>query len=229
MKVYAISDLHLSTACDKPMNIFGGAWENYMRQIEEDWQNRVTDEDIVLVGGDISWAMTLSDALPDLNLIASFRGKKVFVKGNHDYWWSSISKLRENLPSGAYALQNDAVRLGDVIICGSRGWTVPEGATASEHDAKLLSREILRMEMSLQAAAKLGDTAPVVLMHFPPFNVKRHSSGFTELFEKYGVQNVVYGHLHGSLSRADLTVEKNGIRYYLTSCDLVSNRLVRIL
>ena len=230
MKVFAISDLHLSAKVDKPMNIFGGEWENHLEKIKEDWQKKVSDEDIVLLCGDFSWAMTLKDALFDFESIKELKGKKVMIRGNHDYWWSSITRIRETLTDDFYILQNDSIKIGEYVICGSRGWTVPDSANFDLQDEKIYLREAERFRLSLKAAEKLkteGDKL-ICMIHYPPFNVKRESSVFTELFENYKADKVVYGHLHGKDSRADLVIKKNGIEYFLTSCDKLDFRLASI-
>lgn len=230
MKLFAISDLHISTNTDKPMDVFGGNWVNYLEKIKADWSNKVTDEDVVLIGGDISWAMDIEDAEKDLLSFAHLNGKKVIIKGNHDYWWSGITKVRDILPDNFFALQNDSLRFDGVVICGSRCWSVPGAPDFGEHDMKIYRRETERLRLSLNSANKLkqeGDKL-VALIHYPPFNVKRENSAFTDVFEEYGVDTVVYGHLHGKNVRADKVVVKNGITYYLTSCDQVENKLVEI-
>ncbi len=233
MKVYAISDLHLSINSNKPMNIFGPVWDGYLEKIEESWKEKgVTDDDIVLIAGDLSWAMKLNDAIADLEYISKMgKGKKVVIRGNHDYWWSSISALRGVLPYGMYALQNDAVKIGDYIICGTRGWTVPEVAHKTPEDEKIYKREVIRLELSLQDAKRLqtNNETIICMMHYPPFNSKLEDSDYTQLFEKYGISTVVYGHLHSYDKKQKLVVTKNGVTYYLTSCDLVNNQLIRIL
>ena len=233
MKVYAISDLHLSINSNKPMNIFGPVWDGYLEKIEESWKEKgVTDDDIVLIAGDLSWAMKLNDAIADLEYISKMgKGKKVVIRGNHDYWWSSISALRGVLPYGMYALQNDAVKIGDYIICGTRGWTVPEVAHKTPEDEKIYKREVIRLELSLQDAKRLqtSNETIICMMHYPPFNSKLEDSDYTQLFEKYGISTVVYGHLHSYDKKQKLVVAKNGVTYYLTSCDLVNNQLIRIL
>jgi len=125
MKVFAISDLHISTTSDKPMDIFGSSWVGYLDKIADDWQSKVTDDDIVLIGGDISWAMTLENALEDMKFFFGLKGKKVLIRGNHDYWWHGINKIRAALPENVYALQNDSVKFENLVVCGSRAWTVP--------------------------------------------------------------------------------------------------------
>lgn len=233
MKVYAISDLHLSINSNKPMNIFGPVWDGYLEKIEESWKEKgVTDDDIVLIAGDLSWAMKLNDAIADLEYISKMgKGKKVVIRGNHDYWWSGISSLRSVLPSDMYALQNDAVKIGDYIICGTRGWTVPEVAHKTPEDEKIYKREVIRLELSLQDAKRLqtNNETIICMMHYPPFNSKLEDSDYTQLFEKYGITTVVYGHLHSYDKKQKLVVTKNGVTYYLTSCDLVNNQLIRIL
>lgn len=231
MKIYAISDLHISTNTNKPMDVFGGNWVGYLEKIKSDWQEKVTEEDLVLIGGDISWAMNMEDAEKDIKSFFDLKGTKILIKGNHDYWWSGIGKVREMLPKNIFALQNDSIRLNGVVICGSRCWSVPGSPDFNEQDMKIYLRETERLKLSLKSANKLlqeGDKL-VALVHFPPFNVKRDSSAFTDIFEEYGVNAVVYGHLHGKSVRADKIVEKNGIKYYLTSCDQVDNKLTEII
>ncbi len=230
MKVFAISDFHLSINNPKPMNIFGTSWDIYLETISEDWAKRVSDIDIVLIAGDISWAMYLENAVPDLEYISAFKGSKILLRGNHDYWWKSISSVRALLPKGMYALQNDSLKIGDVIFCGSRGWTTPDGKIQAEADKKIYDREVIRMELSLADADKKRKEGEklVVMTHYPPFNGRFESSPFTELFKKYGADAVVYGHLHCGNSRAEKLLKKDGIVYYLTSCDMVDNKLVEI-
>ena len=228
MKIYAISDLHISTTTNKPMDVFGTKWVGYLDKIKEDWQNKVTQEDLVLIAGDLSWAMKLEDAVLDLQTIASLKGKKIIIRGNHDYWWSGIGKVRKALPESIFALQNDCVKFGNFIICGSRGWTLEDN---SEQDKKLVAREVERFRLTLKDAQKHrqeGDKV-ICMIHYPPFNNQRENSPFTELFEEYKVDAVVYGHLHGKDCKADLKYCKNGIEYFLTSCDLLDNKLINIL
>lgn len=231
MKVFAISDLHISRTSDKPMAVFGGNWIGYLDKIKADWEKKVSEEDLVLIGGDISWAMDLGEALYDMEEFTPLKGKKILIRGNHDYWWKSISRLREGLAENVYALQNDAVKFGNVIVCGSRGWSVPGSPDFSETDEKLYKREAERFRLSLLAAERIREEGDklVVLIHYPPFNVKRESSLFTDLFERAGADAVVYGHLHGKDVRADRRFFRNGVTYYLTSCDLVDNQLTEIV
>ena len=232
MKIYAISDLHISTNTDKPMDVFGGNWVGYLDKIKADWQEKVSDDDVVLIAGDISWAMTIEEAKPDLDFFKDLKGKKIFIKGNHDFWWSGIGKVRDIMPENCFALQNDSIRIDElgVVVCGSRGWSVPGSPDFDDKDLKIYLRETERFKLSLKSAEKLmkeGDKL-IAMIHYPPFNVRRENSLFTDLFEKYGVSDVVYGHLHGKDCRTDLKIEKNGVRYILTSCDQVDNKLTLI-
>ncbi len=231
MKIFAISDLHLAETSNKPMNIFGSNWDNYVEKIISDWQARVSEDDVVLIAGDISWAMQLENALIDLKPFFALKGKKVFIRGNHDYWWKSVSKIRAELPEDFFVIQNDAIKFENVVICGSRGWTVEGSNDFTEEDRKLYLREAERLKLALRAADKLrsdGDKL-IAMIHFPPFNVKREDSLFTKLFEEHNVNKVVYGHLHGKECKVDLRLKKNNIEYFLTSCDQVRNTLVEIL
>lgn len=227
MNIYAISDLHLSINNPKPMDIFGAVWDNYLDDIEKSLDG-VQPDDLVLIAGDLSWAMTLDAAVPDLKYIGGISaGKKIITRGNHDYWWKGINAVRAVLPENVFAIQNDCMKFGDVIVCGSRGWSADD---KSEDGKRLYARELLRMEMSLQAMKKMrGEGDRVIFMiHYPPFNVRFEDTPVTELFEKYGVDAVVYGHLHGKNCYAKKLIDKHGIKYYLTSCDQVANRAVKI-
>lgn len=225
MKVYAISDLHLSFSADKPMNVFGEKWDNYEAKIKENIEKIMQDDDLLLIAGDLSWAMQMADTEADFNYIASLKGTKLVVRGNHDYWWKSISNVREKLePNNVYALQNDSLKFGKFVIAGTRGWVVPEkGKGMSEQDKKIYDRELIRLEMALVDANKKmeeGDTL-IVLIHYPPFNSTLDDSDFTKLLEKFDVDICVYGHLHGKTKYTNPTTTKNGINYYLSSCDKI--------
>lgn len=228
MKVFAISDLHLSINNPKPMDIFGGAWEDYLPRIKQSWVDNVSDNDVVLLSGDLSWAMTLENAAADLKYIGALPGKKIIIRGNHDYWWKSISAVRAALPYGCYALQNDCLRLGDILFCGSRGWTVDGD---SDEDKKLFERELIRMRLSLEQMQRQrqSEDKVIAMTHYPPFNYKPENSRMTDLFAEFGVDKVVYGHLHGKNVRSMPLITLSGVEYYLTSCDQINNKLVQII
>ncbi len=232
MKVFAVSDLHLPGNQQKPMDVFGENWAGHFDKIKEDWHRSVSDEDIVLIAGDISWAMALSDALSDLHELKGLPGKKVFVRGNHDYWWSGITALRRSAPDDTFFfLQNDSVRFDGIVLCGSRGWVCPGCTEYTSADEKIYQREAERFRLAFQDAAKkraAGDRL-LCMIHYPPFNAKREDSLFTKLFEENSVDSVVYGHLHRTPGAYPLQCERKGIRYFLTSCDLVGFRLTQVL
>lgn len=230
MKVYAISDLHLSFGANKPMEVFGGNWENYLSQIVEDWNSKVNEDDVVLIAGDISWAMKLSETEEDFAFLSRLKGTIIIIRGNHDYWWNSITAVRSILPPNVIAIQNDAVKIGNYVICGTRGWTVPEVDFASEHDERIFKREVIRLDLTLRYASGLMDenSTLICMMHFPPHNTKRQSNAFLDLFKEYNVDKVVYGHLHSKKVKPDLNFKLGKQEFFLTSCDLVGNKLVLI-
>lgn len=227
-RIYAIGDLHLPGGSDKPMHVFGPHWEGHFDKIAADWTNRVNDNDIVLIPGDISWAMQMQDAVPDLEAIGGLPGKKIIIRGNHDYWWGSISRLRSNLPVGMYAIQNDAVVLDDMVFCGSRGWMLPNDETDHEN-RKIYQRELLRMELSLQHARRLLPVGRLVVMiHYPPTDAIGSDSPMSILFEKYQVCDVVYGHLHGASNANAFVGSIHGVRYHPVSCDGLDFQLYQL-
>lgn len=224
MRVYAISDFHLSGTVDKPMDIFGSQWNGHWEKIRTNWLSSITDEDIVLSAGDTSWGMNLAQAVPDLLTLDELPGKKILIRGNHDYWWSSYAKLNSLGLDSVRFIQNNALEVGDYVVCGTRGWTVPEIGEGTSADKKIFDREVLRLKLTLEdGVSKLCDGKKLVLMmHYPPFDSRFSDSQFTELISKYPVDCVIYGHLHGNYSRFNAVVEKNGIKYFLTSCDYLS-------
>lgn len=229
MRIFAIGDLHLPGGDKKPMDVFGAHWENHFERICSDWRGRVSDQDVVLIPGDISWAMQLDRALEDLRRIGTLPGRKLILRGNHDYWWSSLTQLRSNLPENMHAVQNDAYDVGDVVFCGTRGWTLPQPGSAETadgpagtQDEKIYRREVMRLEMSLQAARRLAGERPVfAMMHYPPLLPEYARSGteFTRLLTQYGVCRCVYGHLHGPSVQRGYNGLYNGVQYDLVSCD----------
>ncbi|NLX82969.1 MAG: hypothetical protein GXZ04_04040 [Clostridiales bacterium] len=228
-RIFAISDLHLPGGQDKSMDLFGAHWQDHFIKIQEDWQQRVGEQDIVLIPGDISWAMRLEEAITDLRQIGELPGQKIMIKGNHDFWWSAISNVRANLSAGFYAIQNDAVTLPGYVFAGSRGWVMPGDEEEEKDTQKIYNRELIRLEMSLQRAQKLRqDNKLIVLCHFPPCNQKGEDTAVSQLLERYKADAVVYGHLHGQACAAGFQGLKNGVLYYLTSCDCINFRLLEI-
>ncbi|WP_026174081.1 metallophosphoesterase [Effusibacillus pohliae] len=218
MRIFALGDPHLSFAVNKPMDIFGGQWADHPAKIEAAWREAVSPDDWVLIPGDISWAMRLEEVRPDLQFLGRLPGKKVIIRGNHDYWWSTISKVRGILPPDMYALQNDSIKIGDIAVCGTRGWNCPGGNDFDEHDRTIYEREVSRLELSLKNADPTAKERWVML-HYPPTNEKHQDSGFLQVMRRYGVSVCVYGHLHGDGHRNALLGELDGIRFYLAACD----------
>jgi len=231
MKIWAISDPHFSFGTNKPMDIFGERWANHVENFVTNWNKSIKKNDIVLVSGDISWAMKLEEAKVDLNELHKLKGTKIIIKGNHEYWWKSISSVRSILPDSIKALQNDSLKIGKFIFCGTRGWTVPEpNKQYSDEDMKIYKRECERLKLTLKhmsTSREEGDEV-IAMIHFPPFNSKLEDSEFTKLFEEYGVNKVVYGHIHDAEGRAVLKARKNGIDYFLTSCDQINMQPILI-
>ena len=230
MKIFAISDLHLCISGAKPMEIFGDGWLGYLDKIKEDWNSKVSDDDIVLVAGDISWAMKLEEAEQDLKFFENLKGIKVLIRGNHDYWWQSITNVRCSLPKNVYALQNDAIKFGNYVICGTRGWGIPADDFIDAQDEKIFKREALRIDMALSSAKRLceeGDEI-ICMVHYPPFNHSKKFSEYIGLMKKYDVKTCVFGHIHSHKGNYNLYEKLFGIDFYLTSCDLLQNKLVEI-
>ena len=219
--VYAIGDLHLSLSVpNKAMDVFGAHWKDHADRIKEAWQDTVGEDDLVLIPGDVSWAMYLRDAIADLAFIGSLKGSKLLLRGNHDYWWQSVTKVRAALPEGMYALQNDVFRFGDLCICGTRGWTIPESSHFKESaDRKLFERELIRLDLSLKALPK--DARAIGMLHFPPFSESGAPSEFAKKFTAAGVTDVVYGHLHGASHRFAFNGESDGVLYHTVSADFL--------
>lgn len=228
MALYAISDLHLAFTTDKPMDIFGEKWLKHDEKIKQNWISKITEEDTVLIAGDISWSMKSSDSKVDLDWINDLPGKKIISKGNHDYWWGGISKLN-NMYENTKFLQNNFYAYEDYAICGSRGWILEGSDRFTEKDKKIFNREIIRLRLSLDKAKEAGYEKFIVMIHYPPMNEKREASAFTEIFKEYGVEKVIYGHLHGPSLATAFNGEHEGINYIITSCDYLNFDPIRIL
>lgn len=219
MRVFAIGDLHLSfgSGVDKPMDVFGEAWRDHPAHLARAWRAAVGEEDLVLIPGDISWALHLADAKPDLAFIGGLPGRKLLLRGNHDYWWTSLAQVRAALPPSAAALQNEAAAIGGFAIGGTRGWTLPgaDGAQA-EADARIYRRELLRLDLSL---SRMGPGRRIAMLHYPPLDRQCRDTEVTALLERYGVEIAVYAHLHGPAHRSAFNGVHNGVRYALVSSD----------
>ncbi|MZQ75819.1 MAG: serine/threonine protein phosphatase [Peptoclostridium sp.] len=229
MALYAIGDLHFGMAVDKPMDIFGDEWIEHRGKIIESWKSMVTEEDTVIIAGDTSWAINMEEAMPDLEDISLLPGKKIIVKGNHDYWWTTLSKLNR-LFEGMIFIQNSFAAYEDYAVCGSRGWLCPNDYYFTSSDEKIYRREINRLRIALEGAKAAGYKKLIVATHYPPTNDRQDESEFTRLYEEFGVEKVVYGHLHGKEAfKGALRGERNGVEYIFAACDYTGFKLVKIL
>lgn len=231
MSLYAIGDLHLSFGIkDKPMDVFGAGWQNYMEKIENNFKNNLKDNDVILLAGDLSWATYMEQSIEDFKFIEALPGKKIISKGNHDYWWDTVSKLNKfktekNFGSVEF-LHNNFFVFEDYAICGNRGWIY----SASEEDVKIYERELKRLEISLQSAEKEGYNKKIVMTHFPPLTAFEMGDGrIIELLKKYGVEQCVYGHLHNINPKENYDQTVNGIKFRLVSADYLEFNPVKIL
>lgn len=233
MHIYAIADLHLSgEPASKPMEKFGEHWLGHKEKIKYNWLNTVQPEDYVIIAGDISWAMNLPEAEVDLQWIEALPGHKILLRGNHDYWWTSVSKMRKLYPEFIF-LQNDSSVLEldglKVAVCGTRGWTLPSSEKFTEEDNKIYLREGVRMELGLQQAMKAEPDILVLAMHYPPLFAPEECTVFTDLIEKYQVKHCVYGHIHGENHVITFEGERKGVTYKLVSCDTQGFELYKII
>lgn len=223
MALFALSDLHLSLAVDKPMNIFGDQWEGYPLKIKENWERAVSSADTVILGGDLSWAMKLKEAREDLQFIHALPGIKVIFRGNHDYWWKSYAQVKRALPESIFAVQNNYYPYDQrLAICGTRGWAPPGGENYTAQDEKIYKRELIRLELSLSAAWKDGYRDLLAVLHYPPLTSRQEETEFVEIMRRFQVKICIFGHLHGIDHRNAFTGEKNGIYYYFTSSDYLN-------
>ena len=226
MALYAISDLHLPLGVDKPMDIFGKKWENYVERLYENWQEIVKADDVVVLPGDFSWAMYLKDSEADFSFLNRLNGTKILLKGNHDYWWETKSKLNRFIAEHQYEnihfLQNNFFCYGKVALCGTRGWANPNTQGSGSEDEKIYQRELLRLEMSMQEAKKAGAEEMIVFLHFPPVVSGDTDNPMVRLMQSYGVRQCVFGHIHAAGIAHALTGEISGIRFRLVSGDSVN-------
>ena len=218
MAVFTIGDTHLSLGSSKPMDIFSG-WDNYVCRLEENWRKRISDEDTVVIAGDVSWGISLEEAKQDFVFLDSLPGKKILMKGNHDYWWTTVKKMTEFLEANGLNtlsfLFNNCHIVDGTALCGTRSWLFDVG---EPHDEKVMNRELGRLKMSLDAA---GDLPKIAFLHYPPLCV-------LELLHQYGVRRCYYGHLHGAAIRRAFQGERDGIEFRLVSADSVDFCPVKI-
>lgn len=230
MKLFAIADLHLSgNPPTKPMHIFGENWRGHWENVKADWQNKVKPEDVVLLAGDTSWGMRWGEAAPDLEEIIALPGKKILIRGNHDYWWQTIAKMSTAVDGKLTFLQNNFVAANDWAICGSRGWIFPGTSGFSPDDQAIYARELGRLRLSLAAARQAGFQQLIVMLHYPPTDAGFRSTGFTELLAEYKVALCLYGHLHGEAATSGPIGAYSDTEFLLVACDATNFSLRQIL
>ena len=229
MALFVMGDLHLSLSSDKSMDIFGG-WENYVERIKENWNREVSPDDTVVVPGDISWAMSLKEAVADFSYIHELPGRKIILKGNHDYWWTTAAKmnnfLAENGFDSIFILHNNHYAYENYGICGTRGWINDDSEPA---DAKVLAREAQRLETSIASAENAG-LEPLVFLHYPPLYGNEYNPDLLEVMYRHNIKRCWYGHIHGRKGHQNaVNGERDGIVFQLVSADYVQFCPVKIM
>ncbi len=228
LSLYTLGDLHLSLGTDKPMDIFRG-WDNYTKLIQDTWNYLVKPEDTVVVPGDISWAMKLSETYEDFSFIDKLHGTKILLKGNHDLWFSTKKKVEDYLQEQGFSsiriLFNNAYPYEDYVICGTRGWIYEPNQPA---DQKVLAREAGRLRLSLEDGKKTGKQ-PIVFLHYPPIYASNESYEILQVLHEYQVKQCYYGHIHGHSCQYAINGERGGIQYRLVSCDFAQFTPVKVL
>lgn len=234
MAIYTIGDLHLSFHENKPMSIFGENWEGHEEKIKKDWTKKVQENDLVVIPGDFSWSTYLKDTVQDFDYLNKLPGKKLLLKGNHDYWWTTVTSMKNFLQENRFEnidfLYNNSYEYENYIICGTRGWS----STEDGEDRKLLKRETIRLELSLQDGIKnYGKEKEIlVFMHYPPINnsnlIQNETNDFIRIMQKYDVKRCYYGHLHSNSIQEAVEGKNFGIDFKLVSADGVDFKLVKI-
>lgn len=234
MAIFAIADLHLSFNENKPMNIFGEKWQNHEEKIKQDWLKKVTEKDTVLLPGDFSWSMYLKDTKADFEYLDKLPGRKILLKGNHDYWWSTLNKMQKYVEENNFKnidfLYNNSYEVEGNIIAGTRGWV----QSNEQEDKKMINRESIRLELSIKdGIQKFGEDKPIIIcMHYPPYtNYNKQNlidSPFIEIMRKYNVKKCIYGHLHGESIKEAIQGNIKGIDTTLVSADGVNFKLIKI-
>ena len=233
MSIYVIGDLHLSFEVDKPMDVFGNNWENHSEKIKKNWIEKVKPEDTVIIPGDFSWATYLEESIPDFEYLNLLPGKKILLKGNHDYWWTTVSKMRKFLLDNHFEnidfLHNNSFLIEDTIIVGTKGWVTN---IKVKENAKILKRENLRLELSIKdGITKYGEDKEIIaFLHYPPFYKEPvpEEFDFIKTMQKYNIKKCYYAHLHGDSHREAIEGIVNGIDYKLISSDFLNFDLIKI-
>ena len=220
MAIYTIADLHLSLGVSKPMDVFEG-WENYVERLTSNWTKTVGEEDSVIIPGDISWAMNFSELGNDFAYLHGLPGTKYLLKGNHDYWWNTRTKVEHFISENSWRsikiIQNDSVKIDDIAVCGTRGWVFSETPTAE--DAKVFNRELQRLRLSLDSAVKQNAEEIIVFLHYPPIYSNFRADQLIDILEEYGIKRCYYGHVHGHSIPFSFTGTYRNIAFRLVSAD----------
>lgn len=233
MSIYVIGDLHLSFSQNKPMNIFGNNWDNHEIKVKQNWQELVKEEDTVVLPGDFSWATYLKDTYLDFKYLNELPGKKILLKGNHDYWWTTVTSMKNFLQENNFKnidfLYNNSIECEDKIFVGTRGWCFQD----SEEDRKMINRENQRLELSIQDAVKRNTGKEIIaFMHYPPVITKQLTENkyleFYKTLKKYGIKKCYYGHLHGKSQEGAVIGDVGGINFQLVSSDFLDFKLLKI-
>lgn len=222
-KLFALADLHLSLSGEKPMDVFGENWKDHPAHMAASWDSGVSQEDTVLLPGDLSWARKPADAAVDLAWLGDRPGRKLLLRGNHDSWWTSPTKVREVLPERCEILQNNSFQVGDWVVVGARGWTSPADPEATEQDHAIFRRELERLRLSVSDAdRRFGRQDPrLAMLHFPPWIEGKKATAVVDVLRESGVRECVYGHLHGEDHKLGVVGERDGIRFHLVAADAV--------
>ena len=234
MAIYTIADLHLSFNTNKPMDIFGQNWHNYEEKIKQDWLLKVKQDDLVILPGDFSWAMYLDETKKDFEFIDDLPGKKILLKGNHDYWWTTLTSMRKYIKNNNFEnidfLYNNSYQYENYILAGTRGWS----QTEDKDDKKIIKREALRLELSITEGIKQygNEKEIIVFMHYPPIMktnvIQNEQNEFIKIMKKYNVRKCYYGHLHGTSIKDAVEGEYFGINFKLVSCDRLDFKLLKL-
>ena len=239
MSIFAIADLHLGLSVDKPMDVFGPAWNDHVERLEKNWREKITSSDTVLIPGDISWGISMEEALADLRFIDELPGTKILSKGNHDYWWGTTKKVEDFMAANGLTtlkiLKNKGFVVENTLIAGTRGWILPENPESKKDDEKIYLREVGRLERSLidsirafeageadgeeEEKPDVSSVRKIAMLHYPPIYETGRENGFTKVLEQYGFDLCLYGHLHGRAHQSAFNGEKNGVEYRLIAAD----------
>lgn len=230
MAIYVIADLHLSFSQDKPMSIFGENWEEHSEKIKNNWISKVKPEDTVVLSGDFSWAMYLEDTYKDFEYLNSLPGKKLLLKGNHDYWWTTVTNMRNFLEENKFKniefIYNNSYLVENKILTGARGWNLLD----TENSSKMIKRESIRLQLAIEdGIKKYGDDKEIIVfMHYPPISYANKNTEFVKILKQYNIKKCYYGHLHGKSHQDAVEGIVDGIEFRLISADYLNFDVIKV-